>query len=406
MMSARAPTKERDQMHGQGLRARDLGIPFSGTPGRFNAITDVAGVAVGYETLWFGEGPLVSGRGPVRTGVTAIHPRGIDNGNPCFAGSFALNAAGEMTGLNWLEERGLYDGPILITNTHSVGVVRDAAIRWMRDKGRDFVWSVPIVGETYDGSFNDIDGGHIRAEHAFAALNHATAGGPLNEGNIGGGTGMMTYEYKGGTGTASRQLSNEIGGYTVGVLVQSNYGERQQLRIGGIKVGESLTDNLPHFLDQTLVTEELRQRHPRWCGQKSRPGRNGGKPGEGSIIVVVATDAPLLPHQLRRLAKRPALAIGRLGGVGAAMSGDIFIAFSVANAGVTEKATVGHSNLVDNYANLALTPLFEATIDATEEAIVNAMVAAGGAEGINNLYVPQLPHDRLRHLLAQHNLLV
>jgi D-aminopeptidase len=393
-------------MNDRKLRARDLGIPFSGEPGPFNAITDVAGVAVGYETLWHGEGRLEQGKGPVRTGVTAIHPRGIDDGRPCFAASFALNASGEMTGLTWLEERGLYDGPILITNSHGVGTVVDAATRWMRKRNRDFFWTAPIVAETYDGSFHDIDGGHVRPEHAFAALDRAIAGAPLEEGNVGGGTGMSTYEYKGGTGTASRKIGEPFGGYTVGVLVQSNYGLRRHLRIGGIKMGEALGDDLPHFRDPDLVTDEIRARHPRWFATCDDRDPNGYRPGDGSIIAIVATDAPLLPHQLRRIAKRPSLAIGRLGGVGAAGSGDIFIAFSIANPSITEKASIGTSSAVDHYANHALTPLFEATIDATEEAIVNAMVAADGAEGINRLYIPRLPHERVRELLARHNLLV
>lgn len=388
------------------MRSRDLGIPFSGKPGPLNAITDVAGVAVGYETLWHGEGRLEQGKGPVRTGVTAVHPRGIINNSPCFAASFALNAAGEMTGLTWLEERGLYDGPILITNSHSVGTVADAAIRWMRARDREFSWAAPIVAETYDGSFNDMDGGHVRAEHAFAALDGAIAAALPAEGNVGGGAGMSTYEYKGGTGTASRKTAEEFGGYTVGVLVQSNYGERRHLRIGGIKMGDALADDLPRFLDANLITDELRYKHPRWLSSRGDRNLNGTRPGDGSIIVVVATDAPLLPHQLRRIAKRPALAIGRLGGVGAAGSGDIFIAFSTANSSLTEKASIGNPSVIEHYANLALTPLFEATIDATEEAIVNAMVAADGAEGVNRLYIPRLPHALVQELLARHNLLV
>lgn len=376
-------------------RARDLGIPFTGAPGPLNAITDVAGLEVGYSTLWSGEGVLQVGRGPVRTGVTAILPRGKGDLRPCFAGSFALNAAGELTGLTWLEERGLCEGPVLITNTHSVGVVRDAAIQWMRRQGWPFEWMAPIVGETYDGLFNDIDGGHIQPRHVFEALDGARSGS-LAEGNIGGGTGMITYEYKGGTGTASRRLPAKEGGYTVGVLVQSNYGERRHLRIGGVPMGEVLRDNLPRFLDPGMITEAIREFRPTWSG-----------PPDGSIIVIVATDAPLLPHQLRRLAKRPTLAIGRLGGVSAAGSGDIFLALSTANAGVSEaRGPLCAPAEVMMHPNLGMTPLFEATIDATEEAILNALVAAESAEGANRLYVPRLPHDSVQEKLREHRLLV
>jgi L-aminopeptidase/D-esterase-like protein len=376
------------------LRARNLGIPLSGAPGACNAITDVPGLEVGYTTLWSGSGALKVGEGPVRTGITAILPRGRSDARPCFGGSFALNAAGEFTGLAWLEERGLCEGPILITNTHSVGIVRDSAIQWMRRQKWPFEWAIPIVGETYDGSFNDIDGGHIEAQHVFDALDAAQSGS-IAEGNVGGGTGMITYWYKGGTGTSSRRLEDKDGGYTVGVLVQSNYGERRQLRIGGIPMGEHLADDLPRFLDPSLLSDELRKYRAPWCG-----------PGDGSIIVVVATDAPLLPHQLKRLAKRPALAIGRLGGVGAATSGDIFLAISTANAGASEeRGALSAPSNVKLHPNLAMTSLFEAAIDATEEAILNALVAGEAAEGANRLYVPRLPHSRVKEKLRDHRLL-
>lgn len=330
----------------------------------------------------------------MRTGVTAILPRGRADVRPCFGGSFALNAAGELTGLAYLEERGSFEGPILITNTHSVGLVRDAAIKWMRRNRWSFSWVLPLVGETYDGTFNDIDGGHIKDEHVFSALDGAR-GGAVAEGNVGGGAGMMTYEYKGGTGTSSRKLAERDGSYTVGVLVQSNYGLRRQLRIGGIPMGEHLADDLPRYLDPSLLSEELRARHESWCG-----------PGDGSIIVVVATDAPLLPHQLRRLAKRPALAIGRLGGVGAVNSGDIFIAFSTANANLSESAgELSAPCAVEMHPNMALTALFEAVIDATEEAILNALAAAEAAEGANRLHLPRLPHARVQDILRAHQLL-
>lgn len=383
------------------IRARHLGIPFTGTPGTANAITDVPGVQVGYTTLWQGSGALKVGEGPVRTGVTAVLPRGRDDSRPCFGGSFALNAAGELTGLHWLEERGLFEGPILITNTHAVGVVRDAAIQWMRLRGwpRLIDFMIPIVGETYDGLFNDIDGGHIKSEHVFAALDGAR-GGAIAEGNVGGGTGMMAYGFKGGTGTASRRLPEEEGGYTVGVLVQANYGARRQLRIGGIPMGEALSEDLPRYLEPSLLPEDMRTRFKAWCPAP-----------EGSIIIVVATDAPLLPHQLRRLAKRPALGIGRLGGVGTTTSGDLFVAFSTANGDIGERAgefgkptdITPHS--VSMHPNLALTSLFEAAIDATEEAIVNAMVGAEAGEGIYRLHVPRLPHAKVQDLLRSHHLL-
>jgi len=376
---------------GETPRARDLGIPLAGTPGPLNSITDVAGVEVGYTTLWSGRGTLNVGQGPVRTGVTAILPRGHDDRRPCFGASFAFNASGEITGLTWLEERGLFDGPLLITNTHSVGVVRDSAIQWLRLNGWELDWSLPLVGETYDGRFSDINGCHVRSEHVFAALDGAR-GGKILEGNVGGGAGMITYEYKGGTGTASRKLDRIDGGYTIGVLVQSNYGKRPQLRIAGVPVGPEFLNDLPRFLDPTILSAEMRDHHKSWCRAE-----------DGSIIVVVVTDAPLLPHQLRRLAKRPALAIGRLGGVGAATSGDIFLAISTANAAIQE-GEAGAQCQLEVHPNLALTPIFVAVIDATEEAVLNALVASESAEGANRLYVPSLPHGKVRQHLVSHNL--
>lgn len=384
-------------------RARDLGFPFSGNPGPLNAITDVPGVAVGYETLWAGEGRLERGHGPIRTGVTAILPRGRGKAAPCFAASFALNAAGEMTGVTWLEERGLYEGPILITNTHSVGVVRDAAIQWMRDRQQDFTWAIPIVGETFDGLLNDIDGEHVRKEHVYAALDHAVSAAAIAEGNVGGGAGMITYEFKGGTGTSSRKVVTDGGEYTVGVLVQSNYGERRHLRIGGIKVGEQLDTELPTYQDPSILPEDLRRRYPRYM-QKGVAGSTG-KAGDGSIIVIVATDAPVLPHQLKRIAKRPSLAIGRLGGIGAAWSGDIFLAFSTAHSSLSETRLGSGRDVVEMVPNLELSPFFEATIDATEEAIINALVAADAVEGANRLRVPRLPHNAVMDLLSRYGVL-
>ncbi|ALJ14010.1 DmpA family aminopeptidase [Sphingopyxis macrogoltabida] len=382
-----------------GKRARDHGIPFSGVPGPLNAITDVPGVEVGYTTLWEGEGRLEVGKGPVRTGVTAILPRGRDSLSPCFGAWASLNHAGEMTGTIWLDERGLVEGPVLITNTHQVGVVRDAAISWVRRRGNDTVFLVPVVAETFDGLLHDIDGGHIRPDHVFAALDGARSG-PIAEGSVGGGTGMMTFEYKAGTGTASRVLPAEQGGYTVGVLVQSNFGARHSLRLGGVKVGERLLDDKPRPLDPDLIPPEHAGLYARWLGTDDdtrQPTPN--EAGDGSIIVVVATDAPLLPHQLKRVAKRPALGIGRLGGVGTALSGDIFLALSTANGGVSE---TGDPQPIDHFPNLNLSPMFEAVIDATEEAIVNAMVAAEAMEGANRFYVPALPVERVCAILKEH----
>ena len=331
----------------------------------------------------------------MRTGVTAILPRGRSDTRPCFGGSFALNGAGELTGLAWLKERGLCEGPMLITSTHSVGIVRDSTIQWMRQHRWPFEWVLPIVGETYDGFFNDIDGGHIQPHHVFAALDGARSG-LMAEGNVGGGAGMITYEYKGGTGTSSRLLDKKDGAYTVGVLVQSNYGKRRLLRIGGIPMGQTLADDLPRFLDTSLLSDEVRSCHSSWCAA-----------GDGSIIVIVATDAPLLPHQLMRVAKRPALAIGRLGGIGAANSGDIFLAISTANAAVSEDPGVRSAPTeITMHPNMALSALFEATIDATEEAILNALVASDGGEGANRLYVPRLPHHRVQEKLRAHGLLL
>ena len=387
-------------MSASRVRARDLGIPFSGTPGPLNAITDVAGVEVGHATLSWGEGRLEVGKGPVRTGVTAVFPRGRADPRLAFGGSFVLSGTGELTGLAYLEERGFVEGPVMITNSHSIGVVRDASIQWMLQHGWDFDATIPIVGETYDGFFNDINGGHIHKEHVWQALDAARPG-VVHEGNVGGGTGMMCYEFKGGIGTSSRRLSDPEGGYTVGALVQANYGSRAQLRIAGITVGRSLTQDMPCYTDPALRPE------------LSRYGVCGGSPvsgakecRDGSIIIVLATDAPLLPHQLNRLAKRPALAIGRLGGVAASWSGDIFIAFSTANAdaGKSDEA-VAKACQVTLYPNRALTPLFEAAIDATEEAIVNAMVAAETCTGANGLRLSALPHVRVQEILRAHRLL-
>ena len=371
------------------LRARDLGVPFGGVPGPLNAITDVDGVEVGHTTLVTGTGALRVGEGPVRTGVTIIHPRGKDSTEGVFGGWFTLNASGEMTGTTWLEERGLIEGPIGITNTHSVGVVRDAAVAWMVDKGWTADWHAPVVAETYDGALNDINGFHVTREHALAAMRNATAG-PVEEGAVGGGTGMVCNGFKGGIGTASRRIAVGDESYTVGVLVQCNYNwDGEDLRIGGKPVEALLPVGEHCFTDPAI------ERHVDWypyCEESS--ARNvTPRTRDGSIIIVVATDAPLLPHQLRRVAKRPSLALGRLGAVSTDGSGDIFVAFSTANAG-----RIDESNLADVtvYPNYELTEVFAATIEATEEAIVNAMVGADTVVGASGFRVRELPEDQLR----------
>jgi len=354
------------------LRARDLGVPFEGTPGPLNSITDVNGVEVGYRTLISGEGKLQVGVGPVRTGVTAIFPRGKSAVDPVFAGWFTENGNGEMTGTTWVEESGFLYGPVMITNTHSVGVVRDTVIDWQLKHGTPIPledwWSLPVVAETWDGELNDINGFHVKADDAIAAMQDAHPG-PIAEGNVGGGTGMICFEFKGGTGTSSRKLPESLGGYTVGVLVQCNFGVRHLLRIAGTPVGYEIP----------LDTR-----------------RND----IGSIIVIVATDAPLLPHQLKRIARRVTLGLGRLGSISGNGSGDIFIAFSTANAGagLTQK-----SANVQTLANGQMDSLFEVTVQATEEAVVNAMIGAKTMTGINGHTVEALPHDRLREVLKKYN---
>ncbi|HUJ40634.1 MAG TPA: P1 family peptidase [Candidatus Acidoferrales bacterium] len=361
-------------------RARDVGVPFDGTPGPLNAITDVAGVEVGETTLISGEGKLVVGQGPVRTGVTAILPRGRNGNNNVFAGWFSLNGNGEMTGTTWVEESGILEGPVMITNTHSVGVVRDAVIAWRIRHGKPdpdgYWWSLPVVAETYDGFLNDVNGFHVHPEHVFAALDSAH-GGPVEEGSVGGGTGMVCNEFKGGIGTSSRVLAAAQGGYTVGVLVQCNYGRRSNLRIAGVPVGKEITE------------------HPAYAGTLSADQLD-----RGSIIIVVATDAPLLPHQLKRLARRASLGLARDGSISGNGSGDIFIAFSTANPGVD--ATKGVIP-VGMLANDAMDPLFAATVQATEEAIVNAMVAAATMTGRDGHTAIALPQTRLREVLKKYN---
>jgi L-aminopeptidase/D-esterase-like protein len=361
-------------------RARDLGVPFDGTPGPLNAITDVAGVTVGHTTLISGEGKLVVGKGPVRTGVTAVFPRGKDvDDTGVFAGWWSLNGNGEMTGTTWVEESGILTGPVMITNTHSVGVVRDAVIQWTvahRKVGPDDDWwSLPVVAETWDGYLNDINGFHVKPEHVFHAIDSSHSG-PVEEGAVGGGTGMICNGFKGGIGTSSRRLSDKDGGYTVGVLVQCNYGSRQNFRVAGIPVGREIPSEDPYAFAPSDITER------------------------GSIIVIVATDAPLLPHQLKRLARRVSLGLGRNGSISGNGSGDIFIAFSTANQGA---AAVDHVVDLKMLPNDEMNPVFEATVEATEESIINAMVAATSMTGIDNHHVSALPHDQLRAILKKYN---
>lgn len=377
--------------HAQGSpRARELGVPFDGTPGPLNAITDVAGVEVGETTLISGSGKRVVGKGPVRTGVTAILPRGHLRGDTVFAGWFTLNGNGEMTGTTWVEESGFLEGPVLITNTFSVGTVRDAALEWSITGGRTYDYELPVVGETLDNSLNDVAGFHVTKADVFAALNGAR-GGSVPEGNVGGGTGMICGEFKGGTGTSSRKLDAADGGYTVGALVQCNYGLRRQLRIAGVPVGKEIPDLLPCY-----DTRDSLPGGERW-GRCDSP--RGATRDEGSIIIVIATDAPLLPHQLKRIARRASLGIARNGGVGSNSSGDIFIAFSTANPGAASDSV----STVRMLSNDRISPLFEATAQAVEEAIVNALVAARTMSGADNLVVTALPHDRLRAVLARYN---
>jgi D-aminopeptidase len=362
---------------GAAPRARDLGVPFEGVPGPLNAITDVAGVTVGHVTL---VDDLAGGR-KVRTGVTAILPRGRESVRTnAYGGWFSLNGNGEMTGTAWLEESGQLEGPIMLTNTHSVGVVRDAVIAWRVASGEadagGYWWSLPVVAETWDGHLNDINGFHVRPEHAVRALEQA-ASGPVAEGNVGGGTGMVCHEFKCGIGTASRRAAVANNTYTVGVLVQANYGLRDTLRIAGVPVGQELRSDRIYSDEATAPAAET-----------------------GSIIIVVATDAPLLPHQVKRLARRAALGLGRMGSVAGNGSGDLFIAFSTANA----VALAGGAPVVQLSAitNDAIDPLFEATVQATEEAIVNALVAARDMQGTEGHYAKALPHADLQRLLRQY----
>jgi L-aminopeptidase/D-esterase-like protein len=371
-------------------RENDLKLPIGGTPGPLDAITDVAGVEVGHTTLISGSGKLVVGRGPVRTGVTVVHPRGKANSDPVFAAWFALNGNGEMTGTTWVQESGYLEGPIAITNTHSVGVVRDAIIKWeVSQKHVLQPWWLPVVAETYDGALNDINGFHVKPEHVIAALESAGGGLP-REGVVGGGTGMQCLGFKGGIGTASRKLPAAQGGYTVGVLVQCNFGARRDLRIAGVPVGEEITDLQSCIADNDPPAPGGR-RHCDAPGS-DLDSRAGEAPEQGSIIVVVATDAPLLPHQLKRIATRVSLGVGRQGGFGGNSSGDIFIAFSTANPRTWASDSVASLTMLTNDR---ISPLFQATAQATEAAITNALLAAETTTGANDLRVYAMPVDRM-----------
>lgn len=372
-------------------RAREIGIPLEGKPGPLDAITDVPGVMVGHATIIRGSGPLKVGQGPVRTGVTAIFPRGRNNLAPVFAGWFSLNGNGEMTGTAWIDDYGLLLYPVTITNTNSVGTVRDAVIEWGRTRVPGvFNCCLPVVAETWDGDLNDIYGFHVKPTHVFAAFDSSRSG-PVKEGNVGGGTGMQCLGFKGGIGTASRRLSEKAGGFTVGVLVQCNFGLRRQLRIAGVPVGQEITDVKPCFAtDRPLEAEQ----EPTRCPRGASPARE-----QGSIIVVIATDAPLLPHQLRRVARRAALGIGRMGGTAGAGSGDLFLAFSTAETGASSQQAVTPVRMLRDER---IDPLYEATVQATEAAIVNALLAAETMTGANDFRVPALPHDRLRAVLRKY----
>ncbi len=372
-----------NHLHSQNIiRARDVGIPLDGITGKFNSITDVQGVLVGHETIIKGNGKLVIGKGPVRTGVTAILPRGKVF-DPVFAGWYSLNGNGEMTGTTWVEESGFLEGPILITNTHSVGIVRDAIIEWQYNNKlfktlydiKDLFWSLPVVAETYDGSLNDINGFHVKKEHAIKALESAR-GGIVLEGGVGGGTGMICHGFKGGIGTSSRKINLDGQDYTLGVLVQANYGNREDLSISGVPVGKEIQDLRPKII----------------YGEK--------RDGLGSIIVVVATDAPFLPNQLKRIVRRVPIGISRVGGYGSNGSGDIFISFSTANKKAFDRE---NEKSIIFLPNDKMNPFFIATVQATEEAILNALISAETMIGINDNVVYKLPHDRLKKVLKKYN---
>ena len=370
--------------YGQKPRARELGVPFVGTTGEFNAITDVEGVEVGYSTIISGKGENIIGKGPIRTGVTAIFPRGkAKKFSPVYANWYSLNGNGEMTGTTWVTESGFLETPIMITNTNSVGVVRDAVLKWYLDtdwySGEDGWYTYPVVAETYDGFLNDIYGFHVKEENVLEAINNSS-GGKIAEGNVGGGTGMMCLGFKGGTGTSSRVFKIKDSTYTVGAIVQSNFGAKRNLSIAGVQVGIELKDTLNYIFNA--------------------PSKSRRQEGDDSIIVTVATDVPLLPHQLKRIAQRIPLGVGIVGGRGSNGSGDIFLAFSTANENAFDR---DETTTVESMANDQLMPVFEATVQAVEEAIINAMVAAETMEGINGNKAYALPHRLLIKILKNYN---
>ena len=357
-------------------RGRGLGLPFAANCGVNNAITDVPGVEVGFTTLIEGEGDLVIGKGPVRTGVTAVLPRGhTEELPPVWAAMFSLNGNGEMTGAHWINEAGYFTGPICITNTHGIGAVHEASTRWMlKQYGAEFgeyAWALPVVAETCDAHLNDMNGFHVRPEHVVAALDSAK-GGPLEEGSVGGGTGMICYEYKGGTGTASRTVELGGGAYTVGALVQANHGIRDWLQICGAPVGKHLTDNL-------LWPRE-----------------------QGSIIAVIGTDVPLLPIQLQRLAKRISIGVGRAGTPSGNNSGDIFLAFSTANPNSEGSGGARALRQLDFVPHEALDPVFNAVVESVDEAVINALVAAEDMTGRDGHFVASIDHAKLQELMARY----
>ena len=374
------------------VRARQLGIPLDGAPGPLDAITDVPGVAVGHTTLVSGSGKLRVGAGPVRTGVTTVFPRGTGDLSEVFAGWFSLNGNGEMTGTAWIDDYGRLLYPITITNTNSVGTVRDAVIEWGRTRVPGvFNCCLPVVAETWDGDLNDIYGFHVTKEHVFAAL-AAAKPGPVAEGNVGGGTGMQCLGFKGGIGTASRRLSAGAGGFTVGVLVQCNFGLRRQLRIAGVPVGQEMSDPKPCYdTDAQLGPEQAAMRCPRGIDRERE---------HGSIIAIIATDAPLLPHQLRRLARRAALGVGRMGGIAGAGSGDLFLAFSTGRPKPADSLGVASAPMLEDER---VDPVYEATVQATEESIINAMLAAKTMTGADYLRVPAIPQNQLKAVLQKYN---
>jgi len=393
------------------VRARDLGVPFDGTPGPLNAITDVAGVEVGFKTLISGDGRLIVGQGPVRTGVTAIFPRGKNDGRAVFAGYFAGNGNGDMTGTHWVDESGVVETPILITNTGSVGVVRDAAVAWMVEHNHHGQFWYPVTAETADWPLNDIRGQHVSKQDALDALNSAS-GGPVLEGNVGGGTGMVCNGFKGGTGTSSRKLEAGAGGYTVGVLVQCNYGGQNQLRVAGISVAREMT------LQHPCVEKKLDPPAQNWDGSpapvcnpaSASRGGSRERPEHGSIIVIVATDAPLTPDQLKRLARRVSVGLGRVGAFEGDGSGDIFLAFSTANAGADEGNSTAPPYTISNakverVQSWKMNALFYAVVQATEESVINAIIAAKTMVGADGWVIPAIPHDQLQKVLAAHGML-